>query len=109
MTGAVGYIQDNRRPAEMWQIMVFFLGAIVIAGSSMRYFSNPRSYGFFRFLASLALWAVFVISLPWWARDVISPRQIISWILLAASVALAISTLSLLFAAKFRGAQTGPP
>lgn len=87
----------------MWQIMVFFLGAIAMAIYSSRYFSNPRSHGFFRFLAFVAVWAVFVINLPWWTRDVLSARQIISWVILAGALALAIAAYVFLRGAERSG------
>ncbi len=93
----------------MWQIMVFFLGALAIAALSFRHFSRPESEGFLRTLAILALWASLVISLPWWSRDVLSIRQIISWIALAAGLILAISALSLLLTARSHGGKTPGP
>ncbi len=84
----------------MWQILVFFLGTLAIAASSFRHFSSPESYGFFRTLALLALWAVFVISLPWWFRNMLSARQVVSWILLATGLIIGISSLFLLLAAR---------
>ena len=77
-------------------IMLFFLGSLVIGGFSWRVFSNPRSYGFFRFLAFEAMWAVITINVPWWFQDVFSARQIVSWILLLGSLGLAISGFYLL-------------
>jgi protein-S-isoprenylcysteine O-methyltransferase Ste14 len=86
----------------MWLIMLFFVGSLVIIGFSWRVFSNPRSHGFFRFLAFEAIWAVITINVPWWFRDVLSARQIVSWILLLGSLALAISGFYLLRAAGRR-------
>lgn len=95
----------------MWLILVFFLGALAIAASTYRHFSNPESYGFFRALALLALWAVFVISLPWWFRDMLSARQVASWIVMATGFILGISALFLLLAARSHDtatSRTGP-
>jgi protein-S-isoprenylcysteine O-methyltransferase Ste14 len=83
----------------MWQIMVFFLGTLVIAGFSWRVFSNPRSHGFFRFLAFVAMWAVLIPNVPWWFREAFSARQIVSWTLLLGSLGLAISGFSMLLTA----------
>lgn len=83
----------------MWQIMLFLLGALVIAGISWRVFSNLRSHGFFRFLAFEAMWAVIVINIPWWFHDVLSLRQVVSWTLLLGSLGLAISGFFLLLTA----------
>ncbi len=93
----------------MWQIMVFFFGALVLAGFSSRFFSTPRSHGFFRFLAFVAIWAVLVTSLPWWFQNMDSPWQIVSWILLALALALALSAYhSLRTAARIRGIRRTP-
>lgn len=74
----------------MGSIMVFFLGALVIAGISWRTFSNPRSHGFFRFLAFEAMWALIMMNARAWFQDVLSFKQIFSWILLIASFVLAV-------------------
>ncbi len=87
----------------MWQILVFFLGALAIAASSFRHFANPESHEFFRTLALLALWAVFVISLPWWSRDVPTARQAASWLILAAGLILGASALFFLHAKRNHG------
>jgi protein-S-isoprenylcysteine O-methyltransferase Ste14 len=84
----------------MWLIMLFFLGSLVIIGFSWRVFSNPRSHGFFRFLAFEAIWAVITINVQWWFRDVLSASQIVSWIFLLGSLGLAISGFQLLRAAS---------
>jgi protein-S-isoprenylcysteine O-methyltransferase Ste14 len=75
----------------MWQIMAFFLGALGLAVISRRVFADPRSHGFFRFLAFLAIWAIIVINAPRWFSNVLSPAQIVSWILLLGSLGLAAS------------------
>ena len=83
----------------MWQIMVFFLGTLVIAAVSWRVFSNPRSHRFLRFLAFVTMWGVFTINAPWWFREVFTLRQIVSWTLLFGSLGLAISGFLLLLTA----------
>ena len=80
----------------MWQIMAFFIGALGIAVISRRVLADPRSHGFFRFLAFLAIWAIIVINAPRWFSDVLSPAQIVSWILLLGSAGLAASGFILL-------------
>ena len=75
----------------MLDIMVFFIGALLIAALSHRSLSDPRSHGFMRFLAFEALWALIVMNARPWFRDPLSPHQIVSWLLLAGSAALAAS------------------
>jgi protein-S-isoprenylcysteine O-methyltransferase Ste14 len=74
----------------MLDIMVFFLGALAIGAFSRRSLSDPRSHGFMRFLAFEALWALIIMNARGWFRDPLSVHQVISWILLAGSAALAI-------------------
>jgi len=80
----------------MWQIMAFFVGALLLALFSRRVFSNLRSHGFFRFLAFVSGWAVITISASRWFQDLLSARQIVSWLLLIGSALLAASGFYLL-------------
>jgi protein-S-isoprenylcysteine O-methyltransferase Ste14 len=89
--------------------MVFFLGALVIAGFSWRSFSTIRSYRFFRFLAVVALWAVTAINLPWWSLDFSSAMQIISWVLILGFLALAIWGFLLLQTSGSSTTKNPPP
>jgi protein-S-isoprenylcysteine O-methyltransferase Ste14 len=73
----------------MSRIMLFFVGALVIAGIFRRTLSEVRSHGFMRFLAIEAIWVILVLNLPAWFSDPLSWNQVVSWILLAASAILA--------------------
>lgn len=73
----------------MGLIMLYFVGALAIAGVFWRTFSDLRSHGFMRFLAFEAIWTVLVMNLTAWFRDPLSWNQIISWALLTTSAALA--------------------
>jgi protein-S-isoprenylcysteine O-methyltransferase Ste14 len=77
----------------MLSIMVWFVGTLVLAAFSWRVFADRRSSRFSRLLAVLTLWALLVMSAPGWFRNVLSISQIISWVLLAASLVLALSGL----------------
>jgi len=74
----------------MGLIMLYFVGALAIAGISWRTFGEIRSHGFVRFLAFEAIWAVLVLNLTAWFRDPLSWHQVISWVLLMASAVLAV-------------------
>jgi protein-S-isoprenylcysteine O-methyltransferase Ste14 len=74
----------------MLLIMLYFLGALSIAGISWRTFSDPRSHGFMRFLAFETIWAVLLLNLTAWFRDPFSWHQIISWTVLVGSASLAV-------------------
>ncbi len=75
----------------MGLIMLYFVGAIALAGISWRTFGDVRSHGFMRFLAFEAIWAVLVLNLTAWFRNPLSWHQIISWVLLTAAAVLALS------------------
>ncbi len=74
----------------MGLIMLYFVGAIALAGISWRTFGDVRSHGFMRFLAFEAIWAVLVLNLTAWFRNPLSWHQIIAWVLLTAAAALAL-------------------
>ena len=75
----------------MLSIMVFLVGALVIAALSWRVFSDVRSHGFSRFFVFEILWALLVMNASAWFRDVLSVRQLVSWLLLTGSAALAVA------------------
>jgi protein-S-isoprenylcysteine O-methyltransferase Ste14 len=75
----------------MLGIMVFLVGALVIAALSWRVFSDVRSHGFARFWVFVVLWALIVMNASAWFRDVLSARQLLSWLLLAGSLWLAFA------------------
>ena len=94
----------------MLDIMVFFVGALLIAVFSRRSLSDPRSHGFMRFLAFESLWALIVLNARPWFRDPFSLHQIVSWILLAGSAALALGAfLKLSSAGKPLPVPAGSP
>lgn len=70
--------------------LVLFVGASVVLGYvSKASLSQPRSHGFYRFLAwefILALVLVNVLGLAQWFGDPFSLRQLASWVLLIGSV-----------------------
>jgi len=74
----------------MFLIMLYFLGALAIAGISWRTFGDTRSHGFMRFLAFEAIWAVLLMNLTEWFRNPFSWHQVISWALLITSAVLAM-------------------
>ena len=70
----------------MTQITIFAGGSLVLALISRKSLLAPRSHGFFRFFAWEAILALFLLNAPAWFRDPLSPGQILSWILLTASL-----------------------
>jgi protein-S-isoprenylcysteine O-methyltransferase Ste14 len=67
------------------------LGAFVLATLALLYISRrsitrPQTHGFFRFLAWEAIVGLVFLHAPVWLRDWSSGHQILSWILLVASL-----------------------
>jgi len=74
----------------MVQAVVFFAASAAILRLSWRSLGAPRSHGFYRFFAFELLLILILLNARDWFREPFSARQIVSWLLLAASVALAI-------------------
>jgi protein-S-isoprenylcysteine O-methyltransferase Ste14 len=57
---------------------------------------KPKTHGFYRFLSWECILCLILVNLPMWELDPFSPRQLVSWMLLAASPILAIHGLRVL-------------
>ncbi|RPJ23257.1 MAG: isoprenylcysteine carboxylmethyltransferase family protein, partial [Desulfobacteraceae bacterium] len=68
-------------------------GIVYISRASLR---NPRSHGFYRFLAWEAILALILLNVECWFRDPFSLHQVISWIFLIASAFLVLHAVHLL-------------
>lgn len=71
---------------EMTQLLVFTLGSVLLIAISWKSLRAPRSHGFYRFFAWEASLALIVLNAPVWFRDPLAWHQIVSWMLLAASL-----------------------
>lgn len=78
------------------QVVVFLLGTALLAYLSRASLAVPRSHGFYRFFAWVAILALFVLNVDVWFRDPFSWHQIISWALLVISALLVIGGVRLL-------------
>lgn len=65
---------------------LFIVTTVAVTFISRKTILNFRSHGFYRFLAWEAIAALIIWNLPHWFSDPFSTRQLISWILLIASV-----------------------
>lgn len=83
----------------MLEILVFIALSMVLAYLSRASLRLPRSHGFHRFFAALFTLALVVLNADHWFADPLAPRQILSWFLLAASVALVVGGAAKLKAA----------
>ena len=67
--------------------LVFFIATtVVVTLISRRTILNFRSHGFYRFLAWEAIAALIIWNLPYWFSEPFSAKQLISWMLLFASL-----------------------
>jgi protein-S-isoprenylcysteine O-methyltransferase Ste14 len=80
----------------MVRVALFLVGSAAVIRLSWRSLRNPRSHGFYRFFAFELIWAQILLNFPFWFRDPLSVRQLFSWLLGAASIALAIEGFRLL-------------
>ena len=73
----------------MTRLLGFAVISAGIAAYSWSALRRPRSHGFYRFFAFESLLGLVVLNLDAWYRDPFSPRQMLSWLLLVASLLLA--------------------
>jgi protein-S-isoprenylcysteine O-methyltransferase Ste14 len=73
------------------KLIVFAIGSLGIIFLSLKSASKLRSYGFFRFFAFESILALILFNVEHWFRNPFSVLQIISWLLLIASVIIVSS------------------
>ena len=80
----------------MLEIIIFLIGSIGIIWISIPSLRQPGSHGFYRFFAWEIILGAFVLNLRGWFVQPLAWHQIISWILLIASLILIIYGVILL-------------
>ena len=70
------------------QLLVFVILSAVLVGISWRTLGNPRSHGFYRFLAWEVMALMLVFNGPYWYVDRGELHQNVSWVLLSSSLAV---------------------
>ena len=80
----------------MNQALIFIIATVTLAGISRASLLAPRSHGFARFFAWEAILGLVVLNAPAWFRDPFAPRQLVSWVFLAVSIALVVPGVHLL-------------
>jgi protein-S-isoprenylcysteine O-methyltransferase Ste14 len=80
----------------MPKTLLFIIFSAGITLFSWPYLRKPRVHGFYRYFVFEALLALILINVGFWFRNPFSIHQIISWVLLVASVFLAIHGFYLL-------------
>jgi protein-S-isoprenylcysteine O-methyltransferase Ste14 len=72
------------------QYIILAAGTLVLLFISRRCIAEPQAHGFYRFFAFEAILILVVLNAPFWVDEPLSLRQVVSWILLFASAALAL-------------------
>lgn len=80
----------------MAEILVFSIGTLCLMLFFWRTFRFPCSHGFYRFFAAEAILALIIVNAPAWFHDLFGPQQLVSWLLLFASLVLALHGFVLL-------------
>jgi protein-S-isoprenylcysteine O-methyltransferase Ste14 len=68
------------------KLIIFILATLALAYISRASLSAPRSHGFYRFFAWEAIVVLFLLNMEVWFTDPLSWHQLISWIILVASL-----------------------
>lgn len=74
----------------MLRIAIFVLATAGIVCRSWPSLRDRASHGFYRFFAFEAILILILLNTPGWFRDPLALHQVISWLLLVASIPLAI-------------------
>jgi protein-S-isoprenylcysteine O-methyltransferase Ste14 len=77
-------------PPSIWQGLVFAVGSAGLFAFSYPSLRSLRSHGFYRFFAFEGILALVALNAPVWFRDPLRPLQLLSWLLLLASLSLAL-------------------
>jgi len=87
----------------IWFAVYLVLSAALLAAAwpNLR---TPSRHGFYRYFAFEVLLGLVLLGAPYWFDDPLSARQVLSWILLAGSAALAAHGFAML---RRHGAPTG--
>lgn len=84
------------------QSLAFLVGSALCIYISRKPLRNPRCHGFYRFFAFEAILLILILNLPHWHANPGAPYQLLSWTILATSVAFVVSGL---FQLKKAGGQ----
>jgi protein-S-isoprenylcysteine O-methyltransferase Ste14 len=76
---------------ETWKVIVFLLGTLGLLYISRQSLAKPRSHGFYRFFAWELILALLLLNVTHWGENWLAWYQIISWILLVASLVPLVS------------------
>ncbi len=76
---------------------LLFIGlSLIFFGISRKALGNPRCHGFYRFFVFEGVLLLVLYNYPFWFDELFSPRQMVSWLLLFASILFVIQGLYML-------------
>ena len=85
--------------------LLFGAGSALLVGFSRKPLCRPGSHGFYRFFAWEGILGLIVLNRHVWGDDPFSPHQLLSWILMLASIWLALQGVITLSRHGRSGAQ----
>lgn len=80
----------------MLKLIIFAVGSVGLVYLSRASLRLPHSHGFYRFFAFESILALILLNVGRWFRDPFALHQIISWLLLTASILLVLHGVHLL-------------
>ncbi|OHB28672.1 MAG: protein-S-isoprenylcysteine methyltransferase [Desulfuromonadaceae bacterium GWC2_58_13] len=89
--------------------LLFVAGSLVFLRISWKPLHNPKCHGFYRFFAFEGILFLVLLNHPYWFETWYAPRQIVSWLLLAASILFVVQALHMLRTAGGSEARAGAP
>ena len=91
-------------PFSFFRSLLFIVSTFIFLLISRKALRNPKCHGFYRFFAFEGILFLVLYNHPFWFIDVFAPRQIVSWLLLIASIFFVVQGLYML--RKVGGSKT---
>ncbi|MBU1566243.1 MAG: isoprenylcysteine carboxylmethyltransferase family protein [Proteobacteria bacterium] len=96
-------------PFSFVRSLLFVVVTLVFLFISRKALRNPKCHGFYRFFAFEGVLFLVLHNYPFWFIEVFAPRQIVSWLLLSASILFLIQGLHMLRKAGGSKTRTETP
>ena len=96
-------------PFSLTRIVLFVILSLVFLVISWKPLHNPRCHGFYRFFAFEGILFLVLHNHPFWFDDWNAPNQIVSWLLLSASVLFVAQGLHMLRTAGWSKGRADAP
>ncbi|MFA6284660.1 MAG: isoprenylcysteine carboxylmethyltransferase family protein [Desulfurivibrionaceae bacterium] len=96
-------------PFSLVRSLLFVVFSLVFLALSWKPLRNPRCHGFYRFFAFEGILFLTLSNHPFWFDNWYAPKQIVSWLLLAASILFVTQGLHMLRTAGGSQAREAMP